>query len=185
MFKKAIFFLFLLGCTNLYSQKELFQTNNAYAKFVSDAPLELIQAESEYLRGILNISNNTFAFSLHVNTFEGFNSALQKEHFQENYMETEAFPNITFTGKIVEEIDLSKDGAYVVRCKGKLSIHGVSQERIFKSKINTKGNSIEFESIIEVLLEDHDITIPKIVFQKIAEAIIINIKGTLVKRVVP
>ena len=87
--------------------------------------------------------------------------------------------------KIVEEVDLSVDEDYSIRCKGKLVVHGVTQERIIKCKVKKNGETIEFEGQLEVLLEDHNINIPKIVFQKIAETINITINGTLSKRNVP
>ena len=99
MIKTSVFFLSLFFTIGLFAQRILYQTNNAQVKFVSDAPLELIKAESAYLRGVLDLSKNSFAFRLHVNTFEGFNSPLQKEHFKENYMEIQEFPDITFVGK--------------------------------------------------------------------------------------
>jgi hypothetical protein len=45
-----------------------------------------------------------------MQTFEGFNSALQREHFNENYIESNRFPDASFNGKIIEDIDFAKDG---------------------------------------------------------------------------
>jgi len=61
---------------------------------------------------------------------------LQKEHFNENYLESDKYPEASFKGKIIEDIDLDKDGEYEVRAKGELTIHGIMQERIIKANIN-------------------------------------------------
>ena len=51
-------------------------------------------------------------------------------------METELFPNSTFKGKIIEEVDLSVPGEYKIRAKGKLNIHGVEIDRIVRCDLN-------------------------------------------------
>jgi len=149
--------------------------------FKSDAPLELIEAESTELKGILDVESRSFAFSIPMNSFDGFNSALQREHFNENYLESIRFPNATFSGKIIEQTDFTKDGEYTVRAKGKLAIHGIEQERIIKSTVIVKKGVVYITSKFTVLLKEHDIDIPRIVFQKIAEEIEVKISATLTK----
>lgn len=149
--------------------------------FRSDAPLEMIEAESSELKGAIDNENKTFAFSIAMASFEGFNSPLQREHFNENYMETAKYPKATFSGRIIESVDLSKDGSYEVRAKGKMNIHGIEQERIIKSNVVVKNGKISVSSDFTVLLEEHGISIPKIVYQKIAGEIKVNIQATFVK----
>jgi hypothetical protein len=140
-------------------------------KFVSNAPLEIIKAESLKLTGIIDKANFSFAFSVPLKSFDGFNSALQKEHFHENYMESEIFPNISYSGKMLDKIDFDTDGVYEVRTKGKFNIHGVIQERILKNKITIKNGAISIISNFDIQLADYGITIPRIVHKKIAEDI--------------
>ncbi len=139
--------------------------------FKSDAPLELIEAKSKLLKGVIDMEERTFAFSVDMGSFEGFNSPLQKEHFNENYMETKKYKTATFTGKIIDKDDITKDGNYIIRTKGKLTVHGISKERIIKSEVATKNGKIQVRSTFTVLLDEHGIAIPKIVYQKIAEEI--------------
>src|SRR4051812_29498793 len=75
-------------------------------RFTSEAPLELIKAQSNKATGVIDCATKNVAFSIDIDSFEGFNSGLQKEHFRENYMETEKYPKATFKGKIIEDIDL-------------------------------------------------------------------------------
>ncbi len=51
-------------------------------------------------------------------------------------MESQASPYAISIGKIIEKIDFPKDGKYTSRAKGKLTIHGVEQERIIKRDWN-------------------------------------------------
>jgi len=60
----------------------------------------------------------------------GFNNPLQQEHFYDNYIEADKYPNSTFDGKIIEEIDFTKNGESIVRAKGDAQHPRVSRERI-------------------------------------------------------
>ena len=179
---QVFFQLLLLVPIALFGQSELLQTNNGKVHFKSNAPLEVIQATSQELKGILNIEERTFAFSVDIQSFQGFNSPLQREHFNENYMESHQYPKATFTGKIIEKIDFTKNGKYTIRAKGKLKIHGVEEERIIKSEIDFKDEKFKIRSWFSVLLKEHNLKIPKIVHQKIAEEIEVTIEAELIKK---
>lgn len=159
----------------------IYKSVEGKVQFKSNAPLETIEAYSEELRGVIDIEKRSFAFSVPISSFEGFNNPLQKEHFNENYMESNKYPNAIFKGKIIENVDLSIDGIYTVRAKGNLEVHGVVQERILKSNVEVKGNRFTLNSIFTVILEEHDISVPKIVYQKIAEEIQVQVQATFEK----
>lgn len=175
------FFLICLICSYLPGiSQELYSCRDGYVYWISDAPLELIEAESDNLQGIVRPEDRTFAFSMAIRSFDGFNSGLQKEHFHENYLETEEFSKATFSGKILEEIDLTTPGTRTVRAKGMLDIHGIQQERIIRVTIVVKPRGVlEISSEFTVVLADHEISIPRIVFQKIAEEVNVRIRATL------
>lgn len=143
--------------------------------FISEAPLEIIEAGSNSLIGLIKPATKEFAFSVTINSFDGFNSPLQKEHFRENYMESTTYPKATFLGKIIEEVDWTVDGTFTVRAKGILNIHGVNTERILKSSVTIKDGTAMVKTSFTIPLADHDITIPTIVYQKIAEEIKVEV----------
>ena len=66
----------------------IYATNDGLVHFVSDAPLEIIEAESDQMQGLIDLDKKVFAFKLYIKSFEGFNNPLQQVHFYENYMET-------------------------------------------------------------------------------------------------
>lgn len=163
------------------AQTGIFKTTTGRVSFRSEAPLELIEAASKELSGALDAGLRSFAFSVPMQSFQGFNSALQREHFNENYMESTRFPKAVFTGKIIETTDFTQPGEYVVRAKGKLSLHGVEQERIIKVNILTDKKGMTARAQFSVLLEDYNISIPRVVYQKIAEEIQISVEAVFVK----
>ena len=147
--------------------------------FVSRAPLETITATSNALKGVIDPAARTFAFSMPVKSFKGFNSELQQEHFHENYMESVKYPVSTFTGKIIDEFDPAVPGKYEVRAKGIFTIRGIPRERILKGVLEVKPDQLLLDVDFTILLDDYSIRIPRLVYQKIAPEIEVNLKAGL------
>jgi polyisoprenoid-binding protein YceI len=158
----------------VFSQPKATLSTEGKVKFTSEAPLESIVATSDKLRGAIDKAKGTFAFAVDIKSFKGFNSDLQREHFDENYIETDKFPSATFSGKFIEPIDYAAYGTYTIRAKGMFTIHGIQKERIIKGTIIINNNTIIINAVFTVHLEDHDIKVPKIVYEKIAEEIKID-----------
>jgi len=174
----SLFCLFFL--TARLDAQTLYGTDKGFISFHSDAPLELISAKCDEMRGRLDIEKKIFAFSVKISSFKGFNNPLQREHFNENYLESNLYPNASFSGKIIEDIDFSVDGTYSVRAKGNLSVHGVVQERIIKGELLVKKGQLSITANFMVFLADHNIAIPKVVHEKLASEIKVEVKTELI-----
>jgi hypothetical protein len=172
----------MLVCPGFKQAGSIYQTANGIISFRSEAPLELIRASSDQLIGFIDIDKKVFSFGIPLRSFQGFNSPLQREHFNENYMESDKYPEASFKGKIIEDQDLTVNGTYELRAKGTFTIHGVSQERIIKSDVTVSNKKITIKSNFSVLLSDHNIPIPKVVYQKLADEIKVEINTTLEPR---
>ena len=93
-------------------------------------------------------------------------------------MESERFPNASFQGRFLDDINLKNPGNQTLRVKGILIIHGVEDERVLNLSLITDDFGVmSFESSFEVQLETHNIDVPRIVYQKIAETISVSVKG--------
>jgi YceI-like domain len=184
MLKKPVIFLslFLAVAFKAVAPLQDYKVKTGNISFRSDAPLELIKAQSTELKGLLVPAKKQFAFIVNIKSFKGFNSPLQQEHFNENYLESNKYATASFEGKIIEDIDFTKDGVYAVRAKGNLTIHGVVQERIIKSELSIKNNNVSIKSNFTVLLNDHNIPIPKVVNEKLASEIKVDIKADLITK---
>jgi hypothetical protein len=174
--KVCIPFLVLVLVTGFTRQPALYFTESGRVYFSSDAPLEFIEATSDELAGLLNLEDRSFSFTIPMVSFQGFNSALQRTHFNENYLESEKYPHSTFNGKIIEDLDFAKEGTTIVRAKGMLNVHGIDRDRIIRCKIEVATGRIVVESVFQVPLADHKIKIPNIVQQKIAEVIDVKVQ---------
>lgn len=160
----------------------VFKVQRCTIAFNSDAPNEIIKATSKKMKGLVDAGKKQFAFKVEVTSFEGFNSPLQREHFNENYMESFRYPDISFSGKIIEDVDLSKNGKYTIRAKGTLDVHGVSRDRIIYADVVTQNGIMEITSDFRVALAEHDIKIPRVVNDKLATEVYLDVKMILLEQ---
>lgn len=170
-----ILLMLLFAFQFLKAQNNIIRCNDGKVSFLSEAPLETIRASSSQLKGLIDKQTNKFAFSIDINSFKGFNNDLQREHFHENYMETSRLPTASFSGKFIDQINYAEDAVYTVRAKGMFTIHGVSLEKIIKGSVQVSKGKLEIISFFSVKLEDYDIKVPKIVYEKIAEEIKVSL----------
>lgn len=155
----------------------MYSTGAGVTQFSSKTPLEDIQAENKKSQAILNTATNELAIRMNMRDFV-FPNKLMQEHFNENYIESEKYPNATFLGKLDKAPDYTKDGEYDVSATGKFTVHGVTKERSITGKMKVDGGKISINSDFQVPLTDHKIEVPQVVFVKIAQ--VINVKAQYV-----
>ena len=157
--------------------QDIYVCKNAVVTIYSKAPIEDIDARTDKGTSVFNAGTGELAFSVPIRTFK-FDKALMQEHFNENYMESEKFPQATFKGKIADKIDVTKDGTYPVNATGVFEAHGVKQSRTIAGKITVTGGTVSLSSEFMVACKDHKIDIPTLVFRNIAETIRVQVNAT-------
>lgn len=167
---RKVFFLASILYFNVVVNAQTHVSTSSEISFFSTAPLEDIHAVNKDAKSLLNTTNNELAVVIGIRSFK-FEKELMEEHFNENYLESDKFKTAVFKGKINETIDFSKDGTYDVSATGKLTIHGIEQERTITGTITIKGGKLVLNSKFKVALKDHKIKIPKAVTSNIAEEI--------------
>jgi len=174
---KYITIVLLAWLTTFQAGQNLYVCKNAKISLYSSAPIEDIKAETNSGASVYNASTGELSFSVTITTFK-FPKELMQEHFNSDYMESDKFPKATFKGKIEEQIDVTKDGSCPVTVDGDLTVHGVTQKRTIKGKVDVKGGVITMTSQFMVKCADHHIDIPRLVFHNIAESIQMNVTAT-------
>lgn len=174
---KNLIISFILGIwalsTPAFAQK-FWQCSNGKIDFFSKTPVEDIEAHSKVAGAIVNTETGQLAFKVAIKSFV-FPNSLMQEHFNENYMESDKFPEGTFTGKMDPLPDFNKAGTHSVKAKGKLNIHGVEVEREFSGTLTIKDDKTALLICeMEVPLADHNIERPKLVLVKIADKIAVK-----------
>ncbi len=176
MLNTLIAFFMSLGVVPIVAQdRALLGVKRSEVSFLSEAPLERISATNERSSGLLDPVKRTFGVQIPIMEFQGFNSPLQREHFNENYMDSRSWPNATFQGRIIETVDLTTPGDHQVRAKGMFSVRGIEQERIVVCRVVVSEAGVRVTSEFMVALEDHGIRIPRVVQQKLASNVSVKV----------
>lgn len=179
-----IFYLAFLGSTQEAFCQE-FTTESGYAEFLSQASLNEFTGKSDELNGLVDLEKNLVDFYIDLNTLKT-GIGLRDRHMRENYLETKDFPYAEFTGKIKgldEEMISAFENGQKVTAVGKFKIHGVEREMEIKGEImhDDEKNTMHLNAKFEVLLGDHDIAIPKVMFYELSEKQIVTINVSLKK----
>jgi hypothetical protein len=155
-------------------------TKDALVKFLSDTPLEKIDATSHNGTIVLDPSTWRVECKVLIKNFL-FEKALMQEHFNENYMESTKYPNATFKGRVTNpgEVRLDRDGDYTAKLNGTLTIHGVDKAMNTTGKIVVKDGTISVSSSFAVAPADFGIPIPSVVSDKIAKSVRVTVNGAL------
>lgn len=181
MHKHAFFVLLaaggLLASSQVVGQKMITSTSEVH--FFSDALLEDISATTTESKGLLDEQTGEFFFRIPITSFH-FENELMEEHFNENYLESEKYPLATFKGKLDAKKLENLKAAVTLEATGTLTIHGKDQTRTIPVTFTPSKNDLDIQSNFDVALVDHNIEIPTIVFQKIAEVIAVTVKAKLI-----
>ncbi len=174
MKQTLIFGLMVLFALNLTAQRFISKTGHIY--FTSEAPLETIEAHNNQVNSALDTKTGDFIFKIIMKSFV-FEKALMQEHFNENYVESDLYPNAVFLGKIsnLESIDFTKEGSYKTHVVGNLNLHGVDHKIDEEGVLSVSETGIHASSVFHLKIADYNISIPGAVTGKIADAIEIHV----------
>jgi len=177
----AVLTIAMLSAGAMQAQK--YMTKNGHIKFFSETPVEKIEADNNQVNSALDIQTGDFVFKVLIKSFK-FEKALMEEHFNENYLESDKYPNSTFQGKVTNlaAINFTKEGTYEVTIEGDLTIHGVTKKISEKGTFTVKaGDKIQGYSKFNVKPADYAIKIPGAVVKNIAETIEVTVDVELSK----
>ena len=172
MKKTMLLSLFLLNL--LLANAQLFTTRNGFIGFYSKTPLEDIKAENKQVYAVIDAGRNMLAFNLLVKGFS-FTKSLMQDHFNENYIESDKYPNARFSGSYTGDVDLLKNGIYNVQVQGDLTLHGVTKALNVPAPIEVKDGKLFGASDFKLIPSDYNIKIPSLVREKIAEQIDVHV----------
>ena len=168
-----------ISALSLYANAQIYIGEKCKITFFSAAKLENIDATNSITKPVFNAKTGDFAIKASQNAFI-FKSSLMQEHYNENYMETEKYPYATFKGKINEAIDYTVDGIHPVTMTGKLDLHGVELPRTINGTVTVKDGKINMESSFEVIVAEHNVKVPNLYVNNIAEKVKVTFNADMV-----
>lgn len=154
-------------------------------RFLSDAPLEDFEGVThridgflflagEGLQGETDLSRSEFYFEVDLASLDT-GIGLRNRHMRENYLETDRFPFASFTGRVsrLERVGL---GGFEATAQGRFGVHGIERDREIACVGELQGEDLRIRCAFEVLLSDHEIPIPKLMFMKIDEIMEVDLE---------
>ena len=178
---KKIFALLLLLFGTLKANNIYF-TRSGVVSFFSSTPIEDIKAINNQVTCVLDVESGKTSFRIPIRGFI-FPNALMQEHFNENYMESEKYPNASFNGSIIDwDKSIISERPRDVVISGEMTIHGVTNDVKEFGKINVDNEKISGEATFIITLSDYDVKIPKLLIENIAEKVEVKIQLELDKK---
>ena len=176
--KKII--LSLLVVVGLTANAQMFKNKKEGSSihFLSKSPLEDIEATNKSPIAVYKVETGDLQFAVVMTQFK-FKAALMEEHFNENYVESEKFPQAIFKGKVNEKIDLTADGEHKVTVDGKMTLHGVTKDVKAEGTITKKGDEVTVHSTFKIKVADYNIKVPSLYVQNIAEVVDVTTHAVL------
>ncbi|RMG79755.1 MAG: YceI family protein [Bacteroidetes bacterium] len=179
MLKKTIFLTCMAIGMNIISiAQDKFMTRTGHVEFFSHTPMEDIHAKSNQLTVLMDKSTGNIVCKVLIKSFE-FEKALMQEHFNENYMESDKFPQSVFKGQItnISEINFEKDGTYPATVEGELTIKETTNKiKVTGSIIITNGKPV-IDAEFHISLKDYNVKNDKP--KSISDDIKITVKAEL------
>jgi polyisoprenoid-binding protein YceI len=159
-------------------EAQSYMTEEGFVEFKSSAPLLTFKGTSNHLTGLIDLDQNMVDFYVDLNTLDtGIN--LRNRHMRNNYLETDKYPFAEFTGSMNLIFDPESTDMQEVMVIGEFTIHGVTREMEITGTLQRADNDVELNASWTVLLEDHNIDRPGVIFYELAEEQEVTIKALL------
>ena len=146
-------------------------------RFYSEAKLEKIEAVNRQVNAALLAPTGDFFFKVLIKSFN-FEKAMMQEHFNEDYLESDKYPEATLLAKItnLKDINFTKEGTYPATVEGKLTIHGQTQQVKANGTFEIKNGAVTAKAKFNILLADYNISVPNTLVNNISKSIEITVE---------
>ncbi|MEY2963686.1 MAG: hypothetical protein RL754_947 [Bacteroidota bacterium] len=144
-----------------------YMSREATIEFEAGTGLEPIEAITNAASAAYDESNSQIAFQVLMTTFQ-FEKKLMREHFLENYVESEKFPKASFKGTY-------NNGTI----SGDLTIHGITKSIEVPGELTIDSGNATLTAAFSVLTADYGIEIPSVVKDKVAKSANIKVSANL------
>ena len=131
---------------------------------------------------IIDTDNGNIAALIYIKDFE-FRLGLMQEHFNENYMYSSKFPKSSFEG-VIQNFNFEKlENNYTnFIIEGEIEIKGVKKNISTVARIKKTDDGIDLNTSFNIRLSDFKIKIPRLVFKKIDENVVVNLNYSYEKK---
>ena len=183
----------------------LFQVDQATSKnrdvvsFTSDAPIELIVGRTNKISGKVTIDDSLdlnkkpleASFTVDLASIDT-GIELRNEHMRDNFLQTKTYPTATFVLKTLQgkAVTLKPGQKVKLMALGSFTVHGKTVQKVvpvevtylkkcgITEKIMPGCDLLQIRANFDVKFQDHGIQRPEIVFQKLADTVIVSVAAS-------
>lgn len=150
-------------------------SDSGHVEFLSNVPLHSFVGVSDVLTGRVDLAENTVDFYVDLNTLDTGNGKRDKD--MRKTLETDDYPFAEFFGSLTGEVNPGSPDPQEVDVEGTFTIHGITKPIRVPGIITFTEGRMRIEASWTLLLEDYDITPPRLLFLKVddEQAITIDI----------
>ncbi|MBX2817538.1 MAG: YceI family protein [Saprospiraceae bacterium] len=161
------FGIFLLLFSTQWAYGQLLTLDHGKVEFHTKSIMSDIEAESTEMEARMDLDNGSVEIQIPIASFE-FEYEMMQDHFNEDYLESEKYPNATFQGTIRKDIEVGSEPAEF-ELKGALTIHGVTQETTLVATLSKKENLTKVRCVFPVVFKDFGVDEPSILTKSVAK----------------
>jgi polyisoprenoid-binding protein YceI len=135
----------------------------SHIKFFSTTAAEDIEAHNYKAVSTIDTQSGKVVFSVPMQSFEFEKSLMQKHFNQSKFLDTKQFPKAKFVGNIqnLKEISFDKDGTYLAKIEGQMTIRGKTNTVVDEAKLTVKEGLVKVLSSFDLKLADYGIEFEK------------------------
>lgn len=154
--RKLIFLCCLLASAAIVNGQRIFRTDSAVVKFESARNADVSAVNSKVITTIN--ADGLFTFDMLIRDFK-FAMGEMEDHFNDNYMESNKYPNASFKGRIFDfkKINLTRPGSYKVKAGGEMTIHNVTKKMQVSGTLQVDKAGINITSKFTIDIEDYKV----------------------------
>ena len=180
--KRLILIIALIFCSSKISSQQLYTNKGETIFDGSKESFEPIKAINNNSVSIIDTENGNIAALIYIKDFE-FRLGLMQEHFNENYMYSSKFPKSTFEG-VIQNFNFEKlENNYTnFIIEGEIEIKVVKKNLSTVARIKKTDDGIDLNTSFNIKLSDYKIKIPRLVFKKIDENVVVNLNYSYEKK---
>lgn len=169
MNRLLLIFLFIQAAATGQNSTSNHIANQGQVTFFSYTAAENIEAVNNQALAVLDTQTNEIAVDILMRAFV-FKKTLMREHFNESYIESDLYPKAKFRGEIID-FDPTQDTPQTRMIEGEFTLKDKTVPLTFKVDIERINDSYTVAGSVEVLLEDYNIKIPRLLSPNIAKNI--------------
>lgn len=169
MNKLLLFFLCIQAVATGQNSSSNHIARQGEVTFFSYTAAEHIEAINNQALAALDTQTNEIVVDILMRAFV-FKKTLMREHFNESYIESDLYPKATFRGRILN-FDPTQDSPQTRMVEGEFTLKDKTVPISFKADVEHMNDSYKLAGTLELLLENYNIKIPKLLSPNIAKNI--------------